>query len=135
MTTGWEDQTLPPSDHVAWYEDVAAAMGGYEKTQEFFRLFPLPGLAHGGGKGRIGTGGGHKGVHMQLLRDWVTKGVKPDVFVHRWPSAKLTLPVPPYPLQCYQDDAGRWQTRRYPENLVRHPDPGYARCDLTPTAK
>ena len=37
----------------------------------------------------------------------------------------LTLPVPPYPLMCYQDDDGNWKTKRYPEGMVRRSDPAY----------
>lgn len=132
MTTAWEDQTLPPSDHLAWYESVVAAMGGLEKTQSFFRLFPLPGQAHGGGLGRISQGSGVGGAHMRLLRRWVTKGVAPDVFPHAWKAERLTIPVPPYPLQAYQDESGAWQTRRYPENMVRMPDAEYLKCNLRP---
>lgn len=128
MTTGWEDQTIPPAAHIAWYEAVAEEMGGLEKTRGFFRLFPLPGLAHGGGKGRIATGGGIRAVHLQLLRDWVVKGVAPETYPHEWKEEKLTIPLPPYPFMAYQDSSGAWRTRRYPENLVRKPDPAYYRC-------
>ena len=76
---GWEDQTTPSPETVAWYEMLAERNGGYDKTGEFCRLFALPGHAHGGGKGRIGTGGGYTINHLDLLRKWVEEGKAPDI--------------------------------------------------------
>ena len=123
---GWEDQTTPAPEIIAWYEYLAERNGGFEKTQEFCRLFPLPGMAHGGGKGRITTSGGSvKKVHKDGLRQWVEKGIAPKTYPLAWPAKNLTLPIPPYPLQCYLGDDGEWKTRRYPEGMVRRPDLHY----------
>ena len=126
VTCGWEDQTTPAPEIVAWYEYLQEANGGYEKTMRFCRLFPLPGVAHGGGKGRITTGGSAIGkVHLDGLRRWVETGVAPETYPLDWPAKKLTLPIPPYPLQCYLGDDGVWKTRRYPKGMVRRPHPRY----------
>ena len=126
VTCGWEDQTTPAPEIVAWYEYLAERNGGYGKVQEFCRLFPLPGVAHGGGKGRIATSGETvRPVHRDALRQWVEKGVAPKTYPLAWRAKKLTLPVPPYPLQCYLGDDGEWKTRRYPEGMVRRPDLHY----------
>ena len=126
VAVGWEDQTTPAPETIAWYERMAASNGGMEATQRFCRLFPLPGIAHGGGKGRIGVGEGVAGpVHYEMMRKWVTEGVAPETFPLDWPARQLTLPIPPYPLMCYQDANGAWRTRRYPEGMVRAPDPHY----------
>ena len=126
VTCGWEDQTTPAPETVAWYENLAEDNGGYGKVQDYCRLFPLPGTAHGGGKGRITTGGAAVGwPQHDLLRRWVEKGVAPETYPLVWPAKKLTLPIPPYPLQCYLGKDGKWKTRRYPENMVRHPDRRY----------
>ena len=131
VTCGWEDQTTPAPEVVAWYEYLAERNGGFGKTQTFCRLFPLPGLAHGGGKGRIATSGDTvKDVHFNALRQWVEKGMAPETYPMAWPAKKLTLPIPPYPLQCYLGDDGKWKTRRYPEGMVRRPDPHY--YEMTP---
>ena len=132
VVCGWEDQTTPSPEMLAWYEMLSERNGGYEKTGEFCRLFALPGCAHGGGKGRISTGGSYTVKHLELLRRWVEKGEAPDAYPHEWKAEKLTIPVPPYPLMCYQDDAGNWKTKRYPEGLLRRPDPAYLPCDLAP---
>ena len=132
VTCGWEDQTTPAPETVAWYENLAEDNGGYGKVQDYCRLFPLPGTAHGGGKGRITTGGSAVGrLQHDLLRRWVTNGVAPETFPLKWPAKKLTLPIPPYPLQCYLGADGKWKTRRYPENMVRHPDRRLYRTDLS----
>ena len=39
MYTGWSDPVVPPQDTVAYYEGVVKAMGGLEKTREFYRFF------------------------------------------------------------------------------------------------
>ena len=41
---GWNDQTLQPAYSPQYYEQVAKANGGLEKTQEFYRLFMVPGM-------------------------------------------------------------------------------------------
>ena len=126
---GWEDQTTPSPETVAWYEMLSEKYGGFGKTGEFCRLFALPGHAHGGGKGRISTGGGYTVDHLDLLRKWVEEKKAPDSYPHRWKEKDLTIPVPPYPLMCYQDDAGNWKTKRYPEGVLRRPDPSYMPFD------
>ena len=109
---------------------INPAAGKYDKTGEFCRLFALPGHAHGGGKGRIGTGGGYTIQHLNLLRKWVEEGKAPATYPQLWREMKLTLPIPPYPFMCYQDDGGNWKTKRYPEGMVRRPDPSYMPYDI-----
>ena len=100
----------------------------FRQTQAFCRFFPLPGTAHGGGAGRITIGERAVGnAHMDLLRRWVEQGEAPDVFPLEWPAKKLTLPIPPYPLQCYLDERGAWRTREYSREHLRRPDPRYLR--------
>ena len=122
---GWEDQTTPSPETVAWYEMLAERNGGYGKTGAFCRLFALPGHAHGGGKGRISTAGGYTIKHLDLLRKWVEEGKAPETYPQLWREMNLTIPNPPYPFMCYQDESGNWKTKRYPEGMVRHPDPAY----------
>ncbi len=88
---GWNDQTLQPAYSPQYYEQVAKANGGLEKTQEFYRLFMVPGLAHcSGGIGASNFGG----VGQQLppvrdaahdlvtaLENWVERGVPPAQFI------------------------------------------------------
>jgi feruloyl esterase len=88
---GWIDQTLQPAYSPQYYEQVAKANGGVEKTQEFYRLFMVPGMAHcGGGIGASSFGG--VGQQLPPVRDtahdlvtaleqWVERGVPPAQFI------------------------------------------------------
>lgn len=97
MTAGWEDQTIPPELIVDYYERVVEADGGLEKTKEYFRLFCVPGCAHGGGKGRIITGAPGGRALRAKLEDWVENGKAPDEISCRWAAKKTTIPVAAYP--------------------------------------
>jgi feruloyl esterase len=88
---GWGDQTLQPAYSPMYYEQVAAANGGADRTQQFYRLFMVPGMTHcSGGDGASNFGG----MSMQLppardtahdlqtaLEAWVERGVAPAQFV------------------------------------------------------
>lgn len=128
VSCGLEDQTTPAPETVSWYELLAANHGGIGKTKEFCRLFLLPGVAHGGGEGRIAVAGAED-VHRDLLRKWVREGVPPETYPLAWPKRGLTIPVPPYPERCVMDEEGEWTRVRYPEGMVRHPDPAYLQTD------
>ena len=88
---GWNDQTVQPGYSPNYYELVAAEMGGRAATQDFYRLFMVPGMAHcyrGPGANSFG------GVGQQLpptrdanhdlqaaLEEWVEHGVAPDKLI------------------------------------------------------
>jgi len=88
---GWNDQTLQPAYSPQYFEQVVKANGGLEKTQEFYRLFMVPGLAHcSGGVGASNFGG--VGQQLPPVRDaahdlvaaleqWVERGVPPAQFI------------------------------------------------------
>jgi len=72
MYTGWADPVVPPQDTVAYYEDVAKAMGGLPSIQSFFRFFPVPGMGHcSGGPGPSSFDA------LGAIDQWVVKGVAP----------------------------------------------------------
>ena len=55
---GWDDAAIPAQSSIDYYEEVAAKMGGIEKTQSFYRLFMAPGMQHCGlGLGPNAVGG------------------------------------------------------------------------------
>ena len=43
---GWADPGVPPEGMLDYYGHVAAASGGYDATQDWFRVFMLPGMHH-----------------------------------------------------------------------------------------
>ncbi len=130
VTAALEDQSTPAANTIAWYEMMAEHMGGIEKVQDFCRLFVLPGVAHGGGKGHILRPPVRNQQYLDLLREWVAKGVAPTTLPLVWRQGGITFPLPPYPLMCYQDESGAWKNKRYPEGMIRRPDARYFRTDI-----
>ena len=108
MTLGWEDQTVPPMPILDYYEQVCERDGGIDKTRGYFRLFCLPGCAHGGGKGRATTGSPNGAVVRKLLTDWRENGVAPEKLIVNWRAEKMELPVAPYPGLYVRDADGKW---------------------------
>src|SRR5437763_2013400 len=76
MYTGWSDPVVPPQDTVAYYDAVVKAMGGLEKTREFYRFFLAPGMGHCSG----GPGPDHFDT-LAALEQWVEHGNAPDRLV------------------------------------------------------
>ena len=71
MTYGWADQILQPMMGVNYYEAVVAKNG--KSTDDFVRLFMVPGMAHCGG----GIGPDRNDAVTAVI-DWVEKGKAPD---------------------------------------------------------
>lgn len=74
---GWSDEATYPMHPVIYYETVERLMGGRAKTQDFFRLFMLPGQNH-----IPMVGGGAETVdYLSYLEAWVERGIAPDVLL------------------------------------------------------
>ena len=94
MYSGWADPTGPPLDAVDYYRRVEQA-GGQQKTEAFFRLFMVPGMAHcsgGPGPNFFGGYGPSSPVSPEIridpqhdilsaLAQWVEKGVAPESII------------------------------------------------------
>jgi hypothetical protein len=88
---GWSDAAIPAQSSINYYEEVAAKMGGIEKTQSFYRLFMAPGMQHCGvGLGPNAIGGvfglpspsrDPKHDVVSALAHWVEDGAAPDQIV------------------------------------------------------
>ena len=88
---GWNDQTLQPAYSPGYYDLVTAEMGGLAETQDFYRLFMVPGMAHcyrGPGANSFGGVGQQIPPQRDALHDvqlalekWVETGVAPDRLV------------------------------------------------------
>jgi len=96
----WQPQSggpFSPQDMVNWYTDMADEMGGFEKTQEFARLFMLPGVNHCGG----GPGTSTIDAFSPLV-DWVENGNAPATILGTAPANGTPFPgrtrnLCPYP--------------------------------------
>jgi feruloyl esterase len=73
MYTGWADPVVPPQDTVAYYDGVVKAMGGLEKTRDFYRFFLAPGMGH-----CTGGPGPSQFDMLTAMEQWVEKGAAPD---------------------------------------------------------
>ncbi|HLX42041.1 MAG TPA: tannase/feruloyl esterase family alpha/beta hydrolase [Bryobacteraceae bacterium] len=95
MYHGWSDADVPPEDGVRYYEAVQHAMGGPEKTTDFFRLFMVPGMAH-----CAGGPGPNTFDAVGALDQWVATGKAPEKIIasHLTNGATdRTRPLCPYP--------------------------------------
>ena len=88
---GWNDIRIPPGNSIRYYEKVVSANGGLAKTQNFYRLFMVPGMGHcyaGVGASNFGGVGQQPppvrdGTHdlVTALQDWVERGIAPREFI------------------------------------------------------
>jgi feruloyl esterase len=103
MYHGWADWLSSAYDGIDHYQKVVDQMSTPDaiegtaliSTQEFFRLFLMPGVDHCAG----GPGADHFDG-LSALRSWVEKGLAPDRIIasSRSESAvRFTRPLCPYP--------------------------------------
>ena len=88
---GWNDQTLQPAFSPQYYDQVVKANGGLERTQQFYRLFMVPGMNHcNGGIGASNFGGVGQQIPpsrdaqhdlVTALENWVERGAAPAQFI------------------------------------------------------
>ncbi len=104
MYTGWMDPVVPPQDTVAYYEGAVKAMGGLDKTKEFFRFFAAPGMGHcGGGPGP------NTFDALGALEQWVEHGIAPEKIVATHATAgkiDRSRPLCPYPQVAHYKGTG-----------------------------
>jgi hypothetical protein len=95
---GWADQAISPYGTIDYYTDMTRQMGGLTATQQFARLFMLPGVNHCGG----GTAPNQIDMLDPML-NWVEHGVAPTSVVATELSTTTpatvvrTRPIYPYP--------------------------------------
>lgn len=121
MYSGWADPVGPPMDAVNYYQRVENVMGGRRKTESFFRLFMVPGMAHcRGGPGPNIFGGLSTIPSMQneidpehdvlsALVHWVEKGSAPQYIVASHAKdgrVDRTRPLCPYPKVAHWNASG-----------------------------
>jgi feruloyl esterase len=119
---GWNDPAIGPRNSINYYESVASVQRpgkghgkgedkvGLRRTQDFYRLFMVPGMLHcGGGPGPNNFGQGTPLADadhdvVKALEQWVEHGIAPDrivstKFIDDNPASgvALTRPLCPYP--------------------------------------
>lgn len=113
IAQGWDDGGSPmPLGTIDYYETMRRTMGGREATEDFARLFMMPGRAH------CAAGDGANAFDfLGYLEAWVEQGKAPDVIIgahiqsnnlsdySKGPEdlgdkVAFTRPVYPYPIQA-----------------------------------
>jgi feruloyl esterase len=104
MWHGWADGAIPATSSIGYYESVLKLMGGRTQTEDFFRLFLVPGVHHGGG----GPGLTEFDA-LTALENWVEKGQAPEKLI-ACRSANGAIercrPVFPYPVLAHYSGKG-----------------------------
>ena len=113
MVAGLEDQTIPPAPIVDYYERVCLKDGDINRTKGYFRLFCVPGCAHGGGAGRAMTGVPGGAMLRRQLVDWRENDVAPKSIPATGPG-RTPMPVAAYPGLFVKDACGRWVEQAMP---------------------
>ncbi len=96
MWHGWADGAIMATSSIGYYEGVSKFMGGRAHTEDFFRLFLIPGVHHGsGGPGLT------EFDSFSALEDWVEKGQAPEKLIAgrvENGTVERTRPIYPYPV-------------------------------------
>jgi len=103
MYHGWSDPAIPPLVSVAYRRRVVGALGR-RATDDFLRLFMVPGMQH-----CAGGAGPNVFDPLQTLERWVEVDVPPDVIVatHRTDGVvDRSRPLCPYPQVAVWDGTG-----------------------------
>jgi len=98
MWHGLADGGIMATSSIGYYEGVMKVMGGRQRTEDFFRLFLIPGVHH-----CLGGPGLTDFDALTLLENWVEKGQAPDVLISRRITngvVERSRPVYPYPIKA-----------------------------------
>ena len=107
---GWSDAAIPPANAIQYYNSVVSKMGA-KQTDQFVRLFMVPGMQHcGGGPGPNSFGqtsevdGDAQHDINRAVEQWVENGVAPaQIIATKYKTAnpasgvERTRPLCPYP--------------------------------------
>jgi hypothetical protein len=75
---GWRDQSVMPFFSLDYHAIATRAMGGKQATDEFYRLFMIPGMNH-----CQGGPGPWEVDYLSAMEAWVERGQAPDKLVGR----------------------------------------------------
>lgn len=104
MYHGWADQLIAPENSVNYYKSVVARMGGLKKTQQFARLFMVPGMMH-----CQGGAGPSTFDALTAVEKWREDGVAPmKIIASKVVKGKVveTRPLCPYPRAAIYKGSG-----------------------------
>jgi len=123
---GWGDAAISPMSSIGYYESVRDFLNRFpdprsttNTTEDFYRLFLVPGMAHcGGGIGAVSFANAGGSTDSDPERDiltalefWVEQDESPDKLIGSGtavndPATPLTRPLCPYPQQARYNGNG-----------------------------
>ena len=115
---GWADPVVSALDVIGYYERLRARDGSQAATDDYFRLFLVPGMAHcarGTGTTSFGNQGAEAPIcdaqHdlIEALDRWVEQGVAPErIVASRLDGGRVTRtrPLCPYPRRAFYSGSG-----------------------------
>jgi Tannase and feruloyl esterase len=140
---GWNDGSPPPRHSTEYYSKVVAKMGGLPKTEDFYKLYMVPGMMH------CGTGPGPNSFGnftdpapaddadhniFIALENWVEKGIQPGTLIATKyndddpkKGVAMTRPLCAYPRQAKWNgkgatsEAANWSCELPPAEKSRKP--------------
>ena len=92
---GWDDNSIVPLNYLDYYRNVVKVMDGQAKTNEFYRMFTVPGMRHCSSDGA----GADAINYVEYLEKWVEQGQAPDMMIGYHvvrttpPTRSLTFPL------------------------------------------
>ncbi len=114
---GWADGGPSPLTSIAFYQAIERTMGGRAATQDFLRLFMVPGMDH-----CVGGTGAWSIDFLDYIEKWVEQKKAPDALIGAHYSddpmeplagkaldtsrARFTRPIFPYPLRARYKGSG-----------------------------
>ena len=107
---GFEDQTVPFPAPLQHWEDTAKLFGSVAKVRDFYRMYLLPGAAHGGIGRAMKALPGYGGDYNKALIDWVENGKPPEDVTIKTNDGD-TIKVAPYPDKAYRGADGVWRRK------------------------
>lgn len=106
MAYGWHESSMPGTHAADYFDRVVQANGGLQATQEFFRLFMVPGnFACVGGSPR-----GRQIDFLTAMEAWVEEGAAPERLLATSTSNEPGVPIttrPLFPYPSYGAYSGR----------------------------
>jgi feruloyl esterase len=96
---GWNDPAIPPASSIRYYEDVGRKMG---RTDDFYRLYLVPGMLHCGGGPGPGTVD-----WLATLDRWVGEKAAPGELTATG-AGGASQKLCPYPGVARSDGKGGW---------------------------
>jgi len=98
---GLNDVLIMPQGSINYFSRVSTSVGGDAQTNNFNRLFLIPGMGHCGGNGTEGANPNNVPLpanqFFTALVSWVESNTPPASIVLNSANSSVSLPVCPYP--------------------------------------